>query len=166
MRKHISVRPRKRLRVRIASVAARDIHQHQKPVAISLVALSLFQDVSAYNEQPAGLQGDVPSIAPRKFNKDGGWPRPCGRRGGLFRDVYGRECGEENEHYRNVHGIIMATVVLILFPIGALSMRLLGRWWLHAGLQILSLFLLIAGFGIGIYLAKIGHKVQYSTSHL
>ncbi|KAG9240238.1 hypothetical protein BJ878DRAFT_527342 [Calycina marina] len=63
------------------------------------------------------------------------------------------EDDHDGEQYGNVHGIIMATVVLIL-PIESLSMHVLERWWVHTAFQVLSLLSLIAGFGIGIYVAK------------
>lgn len=61
---------------------------------------------------------------------------------------------------RNAHGIIMSLVMLILFPIGGLLMRVIGKWWLHAGWQMLSAFVLIAGFGIGVYLANEARMVS------
>jgi len=67
---------------------------------------------------------------------------------------------EDEERYRNIHGIIMSVVVLIMFPLGALAMRVLGRWWLHAMLQALGMLLLLAGFGIGVFVAKEERKVS------
>jgi len=125
-----------------------------------MAALSLIQSVNAYSDQLSSPQSGRAPLIPRKKNKSYDRFSACdSERRYLFGNDNAEECPEENERYRNVHGIIMAAVVLILFPVGALSMRLLGRWWLHAGFQVLSLLLLIAGFGIGIYLAKIGHKV-------
>jgi len=140
--------------------AARNIYHQQKHILLFLVALSLVHNVYAYKDHLAVPQSDVSSIFPRKRGKGDFRSWSCdSERGRLFGNYYLSKCERENEHYRNVHGIIMATVLLILFPIGALSMRILARWWLHAGFQMLSLFLLIAGFGIGVYLAKIGHEV-------
>ncbi|TEY87364.1 hypothetical protein BOTCAL_0003g00450 [Botryotinia calthae] len=51
------------------------------------------------------------------------------------------------------HGIIMGITVVLLFPLGALSMRVFGRPWLHAILQMLSFSFLIVGLGLGIKLA-------------
>ncbi|KAK6595504.1 integral membrane protein [Botrytis cinerea] len=42
---------------------------------------------------------------------------------------------------------------VLLFPLGALSMRVFGRPWLHAILQILSFSFLVVGLGLGIKLA-------------
>jgi len=71
---------------------------------------------------------------------------------GGFADGFGDI--QELIHYRNTHGIIMAVVMVLLFPIGGLIMRIIGIWWLHAAWQVLSALVMIAGFGIGIYLAR------------
>ncbi|ESZ89863.1 hypothetical protein SBOR_9746 [Sclerotinia borealis F-4128] len=55
--------------------------------------------------------------------------------------------------YDKAHGIIMGVTVVLLFPLGALSMRIFGRPWLHAALQIFSFIFLIVGLGLGIKLA-------------
>ncbi|KAF7865674.1 hypothetical protein EAF04_005840 [Stromatinia cepivora] len=57
------------------------------------------------------------------------------------------------QSYDMAHGIIMGVTVVLLFPLGALSMRIFGRPWLHATLQIFSFIFLIAGLGLGIRLA-------------
>lgn len=67
--------------------------------------------------------------------------------------------GDEVEHHGNLnliplyrvpHGALMATAVLILFPLGAVSMRLFGTLWIHGVIQVLGLCTLLAGFGLGI----------------
>ena len=52
------------------------------------------------------------------------------------------------------HGVIMAIVFVILYPLGALLMPTLGRWWAHAGFQAVVWLLMWAGFGLGIKYAK------------
>ncbi|KAJ8068511.1 hypothetical protein OCU04_004061 [Sclerotinia nivalis] len=59
------------------------------------------------------------------------------------------------QSYDMAHGIIMGVTVVLLFPLGALSMRIFGRPWLHATLQIVSFIFLIAGLGLGIKLAEL-----------
>jgi len=56
--------------------------------------------------------------------------------------------------YEQAHGIIMGTTVVLLFPFGAMYMRLGGGAWMHGALQIFSLCALISGFGLGIKLAQ------------
>lgn len=51
----------------------------------------------------------------------------------------------------------MGIAVVLMFPFGALTVRLLsfrGVVWLHMGWQVVSMFLLTAGFGIGVNMAK------------
>jgi hypothetical protein len=52
------------------------------------------------------------------------------------------------------HGVIMAIVFVILYPLGALLMPLLGTWWAHAGFQTVVWLLMWAGVGLGIRYAK------------
>lgn len=55
------------------------------------------------------------------------------------------------------HGVVMGLSFALLFPLGAILIRLLsfsGLVWFHAGLQILALALAIAGMGLGIYIVS------------
>lgn len=52
------------------------------------------------------------------------------------------------------HGVIMAVVFVILYPLGALLMPILGRWWAHAAVQAVVWVLMWAGFGLGIEYAR------------
>jgi hypothetical protein len=53
------------------------------------------------------------------------------------------------------HGVIMAIVFVILYPLGALLMPVLGRWWAHAAFQAVAWLLMWAAFGLGIKYAKV-----------
>lgn len=53
---------------------------------------------------------------------------------------------------QRAHGILMGIAVVILFPLGTIFMRLVGHPWIHAGIQVVSLILMIAGMAIGIIL--------------
>ncbi|KAL3422963.1 integral membrane protein [Phlyctema vagabunda] len=55
---------------------------------------------------------------------------------------------------RVAHGVVMAGVMLLIFPVGSLLMRVLGRWYIHAAFQFLGLIGMLAGLGLGIYLAR------------
>ncbi len=60
-------------------------------------------------------------------------------------------------HYRTIHGILAATSIAILFPVGSILMRVIpGRAaiWVHAIFQLLATALFIAAAGIGLYLVK------------
>jgi len=52
------------------------------------------------------------------------------------------------------HGIIMALVMAVLYPLGSLLMPLLGKWQVHAAWQTVSFILMWVGFGIGVKCAK------------
>lgn len=47
------------------------------------------------------------------------------------------------------HGIIMAVVMVLLYPIGSSLMPLFGKWLFHASWQFLAFLLMWAGFGLG-----------------
>lgn len=48
----------------------------------------------------------------------------------------------------------MGITVVLLFPLGAVFQRLIGTALVHGAIQILALALLLAGFGLGVELAK------------
>jgi len=59
--------------------------------------------------------------------------------------------------YRTVHGILAAVAFAILFPIGAMTMRLVpGRaaLWLHALTQLVAYVSFTAAVGLGIWLVR------------
>lgn len=56
--------------------------------------------------------------------------------------------------YDKAHGIIMGTTVVLLFPLGAIFMRLGTSAWMHAVWQLFSLAALVAGLGLGVKLAQ------------
>jgi len=54
--------------------------------------------------------------------------------------------------------------MVILFPIGAIFMRVFGHVWLHAAIQAFTFFAIIAGFGLGIHLAQL-QSLLFNTTH-
>lgn len=60
----------------------------------------------------------------------------------------------------------MGITVVLLFPLGAIFQRLIGGWILHALFQTFALFMLIAGFGLGVELAKMTDAVCLLSLHL
>lgn len=66
---------------------------------------------------------------------------------------------KERENYKKAHGIVMGITVVLLFPIGAMFMRLVGSPWVHGALQLFSLAALIVGFGLGVKLAQLTDKL-------
>lgn len=68
------------------------------------------------------------------------------------------------------HGTIMGLAFALFFPIGGIIIRVLsfrGLIWVHAGLQMLTYTLALAGMGLGVYIAlKPDNQVRgLFTSH-
>lgn len=62
------------------------------------------------------------------------------------------------------HGIMAALAFVILFPFGAISIRLFsfpGLVWLHVAVQVLAYIIYIIAFGLGIYMAT---QLRYVSS--
>jgi len=49
----------------------------------------------------------------------------------------------------------MGITFVLLFPLGAVFMRLVGSPLIHGALQIFAMLLMTAGFGLGVHLAKL-----------
>jgi hypothetical protein len=63
---------------------------------------------------------------------------------------------DEQNTYKVAHGILASAAFLIVFPLGAMIMRLAnfsGLVWTHAGLQVFGLLAFIAAAGLGIFMA-------------
>jgi len=61
------------------------------------------------------------------------------------------------------HGVLASLAFVILFPFGAIGIRLLsfpGLIWVHAAIQALSYVVFIVAFGLGIYMATELHMVS------
>ncbi|KAH8821368.1 hypothetical protein F5884DRAFT_894148 [Xylogone sp. PMI_703] len=64
------------------------------------------------------------------------------------------------------HGIVMGLAMVVFFPLGAMSWKLLGRvcsgrtlLWIHIICQTIGFMLLIAGFGLGVWVAILHDEV-------
>ncbi|KAH6664281.1 integral membrane protein-like protein [Halenospora varia] len=66
--------------------------------------------------------------------------------------------------YDAAHGIVMGIAACILFPSGAILVRLVGMPWLHAAIQLLSFAGMIAGLGLGVKLAQY-RELLFNNSH-
>ncbi len=63
-------------------------------------------------------------------------------------------------YYRTIHGILAATSIAVLFPVGGILMRVIpGRLaiWVHAIFQIVATIIFIVAAGLGIYPRKECH---------
>lgn len=61
---------------------------------------------------------------------------------------------EEITRLQRAHGIIMAIVFVILYPVGSILMPLLGKWMFHAAFQFFNFVLMWVGFGLGYVLSQ------------
>lgn len=52
------------------------------------------------------------------------------------------------------HGVAMTIVFIVLYPLGAILMPLLGKWLVHAVWQVVALLLMWAAFGLGVVYAR------------
>ncbi|KAH7163008.1 hypothetical protein B0J13DRAFT_26833 [Dactylonectria estremocensis] len=62
--------------------------------------------------------------------------------------------GSNTDALLKAHGIIMAIVFVIAYPIGAIVMPTLGNWLIHAGWQTLAFLGMWAGFALGYVVAR------------
>ena len=60
-----------------------------------------------------------------------------------------------------VHGILMALAFVVLYPVGALLIPLVGRWYIHAACQTLAFLVMWAGFGTGYARASADGSVSF-----
>lgn len=58
------------------------------------------------------------------------------------------------------HGIIMSIVFLVGYPLGAVLMPLVGKWFIHAGWQVIAFLGMWVGFGLGYVYAVHGGYVS------
>lgn len=78
--------------------------------------------------------------------------------------------GDKSGHkIAHIHGLIMGIAFAVLFPSGAIILRLFkvrGVAWVHGVWQSLTYLLSVAGLGLGIYLAsKMGQGVVCSSPY-
>ncbi|KAH7368993.1 hypothetical protein B0T11DRAFT_69157 [Plectosphaerella cucumerina] len=62
------------------------------------------------------------------------------------------------------HGVGMTIAFVVLYPLGAILMPLLGKWLVHAVWQIVALLLMWAAFGLGVVYAR-DHGYLFKQSH-
>lgn len=61
---------------------------------------------------------------------------------------------EEITRLQRAHGIIMALVFVVFYPVGSIVMPLLGKWMVHAAFQFFNFVLMWVGFGLGYVLSQ------------
>jgi hypothetical protein len=124
--------------------------------------------------------GSASSSSGSGFPWFNGGSRPSGFPGGPFRNAKRDDCSlspaaalaqAQLNSYRMrliAHGILAGLCFAILFPLGAISIRLFsfpGLVWFHAGLQIMAQIIFIIAFALGITLARDRDLVRHSEFH-
>lgn len=74
----------------------------------------------------------------------------------------------DNEWVPVLHGVLMSLAVILIFPLGAVIMRMLKRFGFaaHVGLQVFGLVVVVIGFGAGVYVSqRYNHTRNFGTSH-
>ncbi|KAK8044288.1 hypothetical protein PG993_004312 [Apiospora rasikravindrae] len=101
------------------------------------------------NAQSGGSSSSGPNGGPGGSGVPGGSGPGVIPSGGGFQSAR-----EEITRLQRAHGIIMALVFVILYPIGSILMPLLGNWIAHAAFQFLNFVLMWVGFGLGYVLSQ------------
>lgn len=70
--------------------------------------------------------------------------------------------GTDAEWAQTAHAVFMCLAFLLVFPLGAITLRLVRRAMVHAVVQVFGLGLVVIGFGLGIYASKLYNKVSLS----
>lgn len=111
----------------------------------SIAAASVVQ--AQYRGPPSGSGSGSGSSS----GSNGFGPPGASFQGGLGFDI------NTATRYRNIHGILAALAFVVLFPIGAMAMRVVpGRLaiWVHAITQLVAYIVFIAAAGLGIWLVQ------------
>ncbi|EME50394.1 hypothetical protein DOTSEDRAFT_69050 [Dothistroma septosporum NZE10] len=64
------------------------------------------------------------------------------------------------------HAVFMCIAFLLIFPLGAISLRLIRRAFVHATAQMIGIVFVVIGLGLGIYASSLYNKSKhYNTYH-
>lgn len=63
-----------------------------------------------------------------------------------------------------VHGIIMTVAFAVLYPLGSMLIPLVGKWYIHAGCQVVAFLTMWGGFASGYITAQTAGVVSFSPS--
>ncbi|EME88381.1 uncharacterized protein MYCFIDRAFT_86102 [Pseudocercospora fijiensis CIRAD86] len=74
--------------------------------------------------------------------------------------------GTDSEWAQTAHAVFMCLAFLLVFPLGAICLRLVRRAMVHAIVQVFGLGLVLIGFGLGIYASKLYNKSKsFASAH-
>ncbi|KAL6698639.1 CBD9-like protein [Trichoderma pleuroticola] len=69
-----------------------------------------------------------------------------------------------NQTLASAHGILMSVIFVIMYPLGASLMPLLGKWYIHASWQTIAFLGMWAGLGLGVTVAR-NQNVFFDQAH-
>ncbi|KAL7937759.1 CBD9-like protein [Trichoderma chlorosporum] len=78
--------------------------------------------------------------------------------------VSGVSGGSSSQTLVSAHGILMSVVFVILYPLGASLMPLIGKWYIHASWQTIAFLGMWAGLGLGVTVAK-NEDIFFGQTH-
>ncbi|KAI5369897.1 Putative DOMON domain, cytochrome b561/ferric reductase transmembrane [Septoria linicola] len=74
--------------------------------------------------------------------------------------------GGDAEWAQIVHAVFMCLAFLLVFPLGAVTLRLVRRAPVHAAIQIFGLGLVLIGLALGVYASKLYNKSKsFNSAH-
>lgn len=74
--------------------------------------------------------------------------------------------GTDAEWAGIVHAVFMCLAFLLVFPLGAVLLRLMRRVMVHAAIQAVGVGLVVIGVGLGVYASRMYNKVSRKESAL
>ena len=128
--------------------------------------ISVHDDKTVFqvNLAQASISSDEnPFLAPSSIGDNGG--SNGGGNGGNGAVSSGGSSSDDNTIIL-AHGVIMTIVFIALYPMGAILMPLLGKWFVHAASQLIAWLLMWAGFGLGYTFAVRDGSVSCSAMTL
>ncbi|GAB0132891.1 hypothetical protein EsDP_00001312 [Epichloe bromicola] len=143
--------------------AAIDIHDGHSQFSVNLKQASIASDSNPFlstseNGVSSGSSGNTGASAGSGGNT-GVFAGSSGNTG-----VVTGPSGDLNQDLLTAHGVVMAIVFIVGYPIGSSLMPLIGNWILHASWQFLAFLGMWAGFGIG-YTVASRNGVFFADKH-
>ncbi|KAL7781503.1 CBD9-like protein [Trichoderma afarasin] len=78
--------------------------------------------------------------------------------------VSGVTTSSTNQTLASAHGILMSVIFVIMYPLGAALMPLIGKWYIHASWQTIAFLGMWAGLGLGVTIAR-NQNVFFDQAH-
>jgi hypothetical protein len=109
---------------------------------------------------PTEWRSNWPTAFPTRFDRwdtrDVNYCDSAANNGNIIRPIVSSKI-QQQKRMIVAHGILAALAFVVLFPAGAISIRLCnfpGIIWLHAAFQVFAYIVYLAAFGLGVYIAN------------